>query len=122
MVVVLTTVAVSGTEVVVVVAVEVVVVKMVRSLAMCVEEEREGTSGRGQYRTGIEPVVGKRDVANRRHRGLLSRPRCPKSLDDAAGQKHADVVQNRVEVRAKHHHVQIGVRVERLAVTAQHDA
>ena len=45
MVVVLMTVVVSGMEVVVIVAVEVVVVKMVRGLGY-MEEEREGRSGR----------------------------------------------------------------------------
>ena len=101
MVVVLMTVVVSGMEVVVVVAVEVVVVKMVRSLRCVQREERGRRNGRRQLRTGTESVVGKRGVVNRRHRGFFPRPRCPESLDDAAGQKHADIIQHRIEVHAK---------------------
>jgi hypothetical protein len=66
-------------------------------------------------------VVGKRRDVNRHRRGLFSRQRFPEYLDDAAGQKDADVVQNRVQIHAKDQHVQIRIRVERLAEIAQRD-
>ena len=76
----------------------------------------------------IIPPDPTRGVANSRHRGLFPGPRCPKFLDgcpkfldDAAGHKHADVVQDRIQIEAKDDCVQIRIRVERLAVTAQHD-